>query len=63
MSAGVRKAGRVGPRRMLRTPSAISVSSTATAFCSNQEITSDSGNSLTPQLKAPASAVAMAIAE
>ena len=57
------KAGKVGPSLMLLTPRYNSVSSMQTAFCSYQESTIDSGNSLTEQPKASASTKAIFIAE
>ena len=60
---GERKAGRVGPRRMPRMPSASKAISTQTAFCSNQQRMMERGSSLTEQSKASArpSAIRMAL--
>ena len=59
---GERKAGRVGPRRMFRMPKASRAIRMQTAFCSNQQSTSESGRSLTVQPKASARASAIRMA-
>ena len=60
---GVTKAGSVGPSRMFLMPSDSRVSRMATAFCSYQDRTSESGSSFTPTLKALESASAIWTAE
>ena len=62
-ASGVRNAGSTGPRRMFFTPSESSVSRTASAFCSNQEMSRDSGRLLTSVFNALASSVATTRAE
>ena len=60
---GVMKAGRLGPILISLIPKYSSDNRMATAFCSYQEITKDSGRSLTPTLNASANAVAILTAE
>lgn len=60
---GLMNAGRLGPRRIFCIPRCSRVSSIATAFCSYQDTTSESGKSFTPQLNASARAVAILMAE
>ena len=53
---GVMNAGRLGPRRMSLMPKYSSDSKIATAFCSYQDITSESGKSLISTWNASAKA-------